>query len=153
MRNKIVRNRIDVNAKDTREFVSYIASLHCAVHALDSYFAVSLGGELSQAEAVVLLHLATSERSTINDVHKAFGHKRSTLTSVLDRLERKGLLTRHIDPADRRNLALQLTTSGRRESAAVVRCVDALRKALALSPSRVRALRELLDATADAAAR
>ena len=66
MRNKIVRNRIKVNHGGSQDFAAYIASLHRAVHALDSYFAASLDGELSQAEAVVLLHLGTSETTTIN---------------------------------------------------------------------------------------
>jgi DNA-binding MarR family transcriptional regulator len=153
MRNKIVRNRSNVNLDGSQDFAAYIASLHRAVHALDSYFAASLDGELSQAEAVVLLHLGTSETTTINAVHKAFGHKRSTLTSVVDRLERKGLLSRHIDPDDRRNLELRLTAGGRSASSGVVRCVAALQQAMGVSSGRVRAVRNILDETADAAAR
>ena len=43
----------------------------------------------------------------------AFGHKRSTLTSILDRLEERRLIARTSDERDRRTFVVSLTKSGR----------------------------------------
>ncbi len=68
--------------------------------------------DLNQAEAHILCHLAESGDSTIADLHRAFAHKRSTLTSVLDRLVARGLVTREPSPLDRRSFVVALTRSG-----------------------------------------
>ena len=68
---------------------------------------------LSQAEAHVLAYLAQQPTATINDLHTSFGHKRSTLTSLLDRLEARGWVRRARHPTSRRLVALELTEAGR----------------------------------------
>jgi len=42
----------------------------------------------------------------------------STLTGILQRIERRGLLLRRVDPGDRRRVRLELTPSGRAVAAA-----------------------------------
>jgi DNA-binding MarR family transcriptional regulator len=153
MPNKIVRNRsIDKSASDAADFAAYVAALHRAVHALALYFDRALEGEITQAEAVVLLHLATTGTSTINDVHRAFLHKRSTLTSVVDRLEAKGLVERRIGHTDRRNFTLELTGSGRKAADRVVKCVSRLERAIGSTPAQIRSSQRILDVTAATAA-
>jgi DNA-binding MarR family transcriptional regulator len=149
MPNSIVRNRSIVNVPD--EFPEYIAALHRAVHALGAYFDAALDGELSQAEAVVLFHLAREGERTINDVHRAFLHKRSTLTSVVDRLERKGLVRRRIGESDRRNFALQLTAQGKKSASRVLEAVLALRLAVNATAHQIESAVTLLEKTAGAA--
>jgi DNA-binding MarR family transcriptional regulator len=68
---------------------------------------------VNQAEAHVLAHLASAGEATIGEVHRAFGHRRSTLTSILDRLEERNLVARTSDPRDRRTFVVSLTRSGR----------------------------------------
>ena len=67
---------------------------------------------VSQAEAHVLAHLAWHPNSTINDLHTSFGHKRSTLTGILGRLERRGLIRRVAHPTSRRLVSVALTDAG-----------------------------------------
>ena len=67
---------------------------------------------LSQAEAHVLGYLALVQQCSINDLHRSFGHKRSTLTSILDRLEQRGLVRRSAHPLSRRLVMAQLTEAG-----------------------------------------
>jgi DNA-binding MarR family transcriptional regulator len=50
----------------------------------------------------------------VGELHRVFGVKRSTLTSILDRLESRRLLRRELDPEDRRSFQLALTPEGRR---------------------------------------
>lgn len=72
-------------------------------------------GELGvdQPEAHVLSHLAEHDEATVTEIHRTFGHKRSTLTSVLDRLEAKLLIERVVNAADRRSFIIKLTPNGR----------------------------------------
>jgi DNA-binding MarR family transcriptional regulator len=78
---------------------------------------------LTQAEAHVLAYLAAHTNCSINDLHHSFGHKRSTLTSLLDRLEGRGWIRRTTHPTSRRLVQVELTETGRpvaeRVSAAV----------------------------------
>jgi DNA-binding MarR family transcriptional regulator len=86
-----------------------IAPLERAVHAV----AVALAPlEISQAEAHVLARL-TSGPAGVGDLHRAFGHKRSTLTAVLDRLELRGYVRRTPHPHDRRSVVVSLTVQGK----------------------------------------
>ena len=52
------------------------------------------------------------ETSSVVDLGAGTGTKASTLTSVLDRLERRGYVVREMDAADRRSFRLVLTESG-----------------------------------------
>jgi|SRR5579862_3960022 len=79
--------------------------------------AVLLGPELTelgvgQAEANVLAHLARRPAMTVGELHHRFGHKRSTLTNLIDRLERRGLVARTTNPDDRRSIVVVLTPAG-----------------------------------------
>ena len=98
---------------NTHNELSLIPALERATHAV-ALWIESAPGELgvSQAEAHVLAHLATHPTSTINDLHMSFGHKRSTLTGILDRLEERGLIRRGAHPASRRLVAVALTDQG-----------------------------------------
>jgi DNA-binding MarR family transcriptional regulator len=91
-----------------------IAPLHKATHQVGLYIHRELSGiAISQAEAHVLSHLSARGPCSIADVHHSFGHRRSTLTSILNRLEDRGLIAREIHPDDRRSYLLRLTREGR----------------------------------------
>lgn len=62
---------------------------------------------------------------------KSAGLEPSTMTGVIDRMERDGLVRREDDPEDRRAQNIRLTDEGERVRKAVVSAVDAaLREAL-----------------------
>ena len=91
-----------------------IAQLHKATHQVGLYIHRELSEiAISQAEAHVLSFLSARGPCSIADVHHSFGHRRSTLTSILNRLEDRGLIAREIHPDDRRSYLLRLTREGR----------------------------------------
>jgi DNA-binding MarR family transcriptional regulator len=55
----------------------------------------------------------------VGELHKAFAHKRSSLTSYLDRLEARGDIARDVRPEDRRSFTVRLTRGGARTAARV----------------------------------
>jgi DNA-binding MarR family transcriptional regulator len=86
-----------------------------AIHRMTHEIAVALERAslgVNQPEAHILAHLAENGVSTVADIHRTFGHKRSTLTSILDRLESRQLVERIINASDRRSFVVRLTNSG-----------------------------------------
>jgi DNA-binding MarR family transcriptional regulator len=85
---------------------------------------------LTQGEAHILALLAHSHRANIADLHRGLAHKRSTLTSILDRLARRGLVIRAIGESDRRTFVVKLTAKGRNLAQRIQRHLAALERAV-----------------------
>lgn len=69
--------------------------------------------DLTASEINILAILADGRGRTISGLGAAAGSRPTTLTSVLDRLERRGHVTRGTRPGDRRVVVVELTASGR----------------------------------------
>jgi MarR family transcriptional regulator, organic hydroperoxide resistance regulator len=83
---------------------------HRLLAALDPELA---GLDLSAPEINVLACLADTEQPTVRQLADATGQRPSTLTGVLDRLERRKLVRRRPNPRDRRSTLIELTAPGR----------------------------------------
>lgn len=101
---------------------------------------------------LVLTALGDGVRRTQLELARMLGIDKTTLTAVLDRLERDGLLIRRADPADRRARIPTSTEAGRRAWAAVATTRDEVERALLhdRTAEQVAELRELLARFADA---
>jgi DNA-binding MarR family transcriptional regulator len=77
--------------------------------------------QLTQGEAHILALLAESSPQSVAELHRGLAHKRSTLTSILDRLERRNLITRRTGQPDRRTFIVSLTGTGRKLAGRVYR--------------------------------
>lgn len=99
---------------------------HAVLHALALRLA-SLG--LNASEINVLANLADGIPRSIGELASDTATKPTTLTSVLDRLVRKGHVTRELDPADRRSFRVSLTADGRRAAEACRAAVHDLERA------------------------
>jgi DNA-binding MarR family transcriptional regulator len=86
-----------------------IPEVHRATHRIGIYLD-SLG--ITQGEGHILSHLAAAGDSSIAQLHRALAHRRSTLTSILDRLADRQFITRETDPADRRSFIVRLSKKG-----------------------------------------
>lgn len=113
--------------QEARLGASLLIAVQRATHLAARHLERELAGvQLGQAEAHILAHLSGAGMGTIAQLHRGFGHRRSTLTSILDRLEKRGLLTRATDRADRRSVQVTLTSKGRRAAGRVAHAVRQL---------------------------
>ena len=128
--------------------LSIIPALHRATHAVAISLEKAPKLGLSQAEAHILSQLLSEGDSTISALHSAFGHKRSTLTAILDRLEARKLVSRAADPEDRRAVLVHLTAHGKRSAGRALERLEALehRALRSLTAAERAALRKGLDA-------
>lgn len=93
--------------------------------------------DLTGSEINALANLAGGHSHNVRELSVATGIRATTLTGVLDRLEKRGFLVRQLDPADRRSFRLTLTPSGRATATRVHRAVtDLERRALAALSAR-----------------
>lgn len=122
---------------------------HVTLHALST----RLSDEgLVPGEFHVLANLDAGEGMAVGELGAAVGSKPTTLTSILDRLERKGLLERHRDTEDRRVVLVQLTAEGEAVAERVRAAYAEVGSALVLDPSAV-SLRDGLEGLAAGGAR
>jgi MarR family transcriptional regulator, organic hydroperoxide resistance regulator len=91
------------------------------------------GLDLSAAEINVLACLTETQRPTVRLLGDATAQRPSTLTGVLDRLERRRLVERRANPADRRSTLVVLTPAGR---AAARKVANAYERVAARVPAR-----------------
>jgi DNA-binding MarR family transcriptional regulator len=115
-----------------------IADLERATHLVAVHLDRAAGDlGVTQAEAHVLAQLARHGPLSVATLHKEFGHKRSTLTNVLDRLEGRSLVRRVLNPSDRRSFVIEPARAGVRAGRQVAKVLDDLeRDVLALVTER-----------------
>ena len=89
-----------------------IPQIHRVTHQISLHIARLATLGVTQAEAHILDHLVSCGDCTVGELHRAFAHRRSTLTSVLDRLSGRALVTRDASPQDRRTFVVALTPAG-----------------------------------------
>jgi MarR family transcriptional regulator, organic hydroperoxide resistance regulator len=75
---------------------------------------------VSQGDAHILALLADGSAHTVGELQRGLGHRPSTLSGILDRLEARGLIRRALNEADRRSFLISLTRSGRDAAGAVI---------------------------------
>lgn len=95
--------------------LEFLSPLHKASRQISVYLEArtrALG--VSPVEGHVLTYLRGYAPAPVGELVRVFGLKQSTLTSMLDRLERSGLVRREVNPEDRRSFLVHLTGHGRR---------------------------------------
>jgi DNA-binding MarR family transcriptional regulator len=126
-----------------------VLALQRATHATLHTLAAELAHlHLTTSEINALANLADGRGRTVSELGAAVGSRPTTLTSVLDRLERRGHITRGSRPGDRRAVVIELTPSGI-EAAGTIRgaFTDLEQRALAALPAEtITALRTALQA-------
>ena len=106
---------------------------------------------LTDIEAQVLFHLdhlPAGARPAMRDLKSAFGLPPTTLTAVLDRLERRRLVRRAVNPDDRRSTLVVPTALGRRRITEMSKLLSGIEAAVSgsVSADDLVAFRRVLDA-------
>jgi MarR family transcriptional regulator, organic hydroperoxide resistance regulator len=118
---------------------SALLALQRATHATLLVLATQLADlNLTASEINALGNLADGRGRTVSELGRAAGTRPTTLTSVLDRLERRGHIVRGTRPGDRRAVLIELTPSGRQAAAAIRQAIaDLEHRALGTLPAGV----------------
>jgi DNA-binding MarR family transcriptional regulator len=114
----------------------FVHPVHRATHRIGLYLDALREPALTQGEAHILALLAQRSPAKVADLHRGLAHKRSTLTSILDRLADRGLINREVGTTDRRTFLISLTPKGRTLAKRVSRHLSDLERRVA---QRVRA--------------
>ena len=134
---------------------SALLALQRATHATLQVLAAELVDlDLTASEINALANLADGRGRTVSELGAAVGIRPTTLTSVLDRLERRGHISRGARPGDRRVVLIELTASGQAVAGTIRGAIAALEtRALATLPATALAgFRDALDALTEVSA-
>ena len=92
----------------------YLSPIHKAVRQIALFLGprcAELG--VSPAEGHLLSYLRSYAPCPITEIVRVFGIRPSTMTSILQRLDERGLVRREPDPDDRRSVRVSLTREGK----------------------------------------
>jgi DNA-binding MarR family transcriptional regulator len=129
--------------------VSVMLALQRATHATLHLLATELVDlDLTPSEVNALANLADGQGRTVSQLGAAAGVRLTTLTGVLDRLERRGHISRTTRAGDRRSVLIELTPSGRATADTIAQTVAALehRALNALPPEALAGFHSVLRA-------
>lgn len=92
-----------------------VSPVHKALRQISEHL-IRMMGEIDAPgwESHLLTYVDTYGPCRVSELRRVFGYHPSTLTSVLDRLEFEGLLSRQPNPEDRRSILIAVTPRGRR---------------------------------------
>lgn len=124
-----------------------IAQLEAATHRVVDHLSAELRElGLTPGEVNALAHLRAEQPLAVADLQAATGQRPSTLTGVIDRLERRGLLMRAMNPRDRRSFVLELTAEGVEAAGRVEAAFSALEARARLAAADVAAFQRVIRA-------
>jgi DNA-binding MarR family transcriptional regulator len=99
------------SAGDLPGFLYY--HLYRAQNRIAQDFAEAIGpDDITPCQFNALCHIRTSPGLSQTQLSTAIGREKSTITPIIDRLERRGLVNRQASPSDRRTYALYLSPLG-----------------------------------------
>ena len=128
--------------------------LQRAAHATLRVLAARLTDEnLSASEINVLANLADGQFRSVGELAADAGVKPTTLTSILDRLGKRGYLARELDLGDRRSFMVHLTPEGAKAAERASAAMSDIAKdaASSLTDADVAGFRKVVRALTEAA--
>jgi len=129
--------------------LKFLSPIHNANRQIGLYLeAKNAEVALSTTEGHLLSYLRSYSPALVSELHRVFGIKRSTLTSIFDRLEERGWVTRSPSKRDRRGVLVDLTEQGRKRADAVQESVEQLESGInrAVTPDELRGFIAVMSA-------
>jgi DNA-binding MarR family transcriptional regulator len=101
------------SSKSVRKPLQLISPLHRANRQTAIYLEEQLTDlGVSAPEAHIVSYVDAYGPCPIGELVRVFGYKKPTMTSMLDRLERKELIRRELNPKDRRSFVVSTVEKG-----------------------------------------
>jgi DNA-binding MarR family transcriptional regulator len=131
--------------------LTFLSPLHRATRQIGLWFDSHLTG-LAGTEGHLLSYLVPYGPCTVSELVRVFGSKHSTMTSVLDRLEKRGLIERKDNPEDKRSFLVGLTARGRKAASRVNVLVEEIEREIGKRVTRrdLEGFKKVMDAVAEA---
>jgi MarR family transcriptional regulator, organic hydroperoxide resistance regulator len=132
--------------------LQFLSPIHKASRQITIYLEgvmIELG--VSPVEGHLLSYLRTYAPCPVSELERVFGHKPSTLTSMLDRLAERDLLTRQINANDRRSFTIELTAEGRKLAGKLQKMLEAFEQRIKdrATDKQIDGFRAVMQAIAD----
>jgi DNA-binding MarR family transcriptional regulator len=129
--------------------LEFLSPLHKASRQISVYLEAhtrELG--VSPIEGHVLTFLRSYAPTPIGELVRVFGIKQSTFTSLLDRLEGDGFVSREINRGDRRSFLIHISEEGRELAERLNRRLESLEAEIRerVSPGDVEGFRAVMSA-------
>jgi DNA-binding MarR family transcriptional regulator len=121
--------------------LKFLSPIHNTSRYIDLYLedrGADLG--LGPTEGHLLLYLRSYSPVSVSRFHTVSGIKRSTLTSIFDRMVSRGWITRESSPRDRRQVLIDLTGAGRRQADGLRHAMERLEEQISesVTPEQLR---------------
>ncbi len=103
--------------------------------------------DLTVPKALLLLEITPGSGENPKHLSQELDLENSSMTGLLDRLEKKGLIIRERDPKDRRGILVSLTAEGVHARETIKSLVEELDQKLrdALSPEEIKTFRKVMS--------
>ncbi len=129
----------------------FLSPLHKATRQIGVWFEQQMEGTgLMPQEGHLLTYVRSYAPCPVGEIVTVFNLRGSTATSVLDRLEKRGLIVRRMNPEDRRSFFVELTDEGKEMADYVQMFVKRFEAAMArrVSEGEERGFRAVMAAIA-----
>lgn len=132
--------------------LTFLSPLHRAVRQIGLWFEGRLPAGMIGTEGHLLSYLVPYGPCPVSELVRVFGLKHSTMTSILDRLEERGLVERKDNPDDKRSWLVGLTRKGLRAAARVNVLVEEIEREIGgrVSKRDLAGFQRVMDAIGEA---
>ena len=130
---------------------TYLSPLHRATRQIGLWFEQHLA-DMAGTEGHLLTYLVPYGPCPVSELVRVFGSKHSTMTSLLDRLEKRGFVERNDNPEDKRSYLIALTPKGRKAASRVNVLVEEIEREIGKRVSKrdLAGFQKVMEAVAEA---
>lgn len=115
--------------KRNRKPLRFLSPIHRASRQISRRFDRDMARSgLSAQEAHLISYVSAYAPCTVATLVEVFGVQGSTMTSMLNRLEERGILKRRANPIDARSLIIELTRAGHTAAKQIQSFIDAIER-------------------------
>ena len=132
--------------------LTFLSPLHRATRQIGLWFEERMPAGVAAGEGHLLTYLVPYGPCPVSELVRVFGMKHSTMTSVLDRLEERGLVERKANPEDKRSFLIGLTRKGQSTAARVNVLVEEIEREIGkrLTKQELAGFQRVMEAVGEA---